>query len=59
MLGFLLLQGTPGAYRRTTVWRRRRELRAHGLVLVDPIEDPIDVDLAAGVEAALEAWSHA
>ncbi|MGA9634278.1 MAG: hypothetical protein WBQ41_03445 [Solirubrobacterales bacterium] len=55
MSGFLLLRGT--GLSAETKRRRRRELRAHGLVLADPFSDPIEVDLGEGVDAALEAWS--
>jgi len=55
-LGGFLLVGGEG-YSRPTRWRRRRELREHGLVLADPLTDPIEVDLAEGVEAALAAWA--
>jgi len=43
---------------RTTQWRWRRELRAHGLVLVDPMKDQVDVDLGQPLEAALAAWEE-
>jgi hypothetical protein len=55
MAGFLVLGGE--AFPRTTVWRRRRELRLQGLVLVDPLTDPVDVDMGAALDAALAAWS--
>lgn len=37
--------------------RRRRELRKLGLVLLNPMEDPIEVDVGAAVEAAMAAWA--
>lgn len=54
--GYLLL-GDALPVPRTTRWRRRRELRDHGLVLGDPLRDPLRVDLGGALEAALEAWS--
>jgi len=35
----------------------RSELRDLGLVLVDPMEDPLEVDLGEALDAALGAWS--
>jgi hypothetical protein len=55
--GYLLLSGTRGSMSRTTRWRRRRELRQHGLVLTNPLNDPVDVDVGAAVDAALAAWT--
>lgn len=56
LAGYLLLQDklkqSPSTQR-----RRRRELREHGLVLVDPLEDPIDVDMGEALDAALAAWA--
>lgn len=40
-----------------TRYRRQRELRDHGLVMVDALADPIDVDLGEALDAALAAWS--
>jgi hypothetical protein len=56
LIGYLALQGRmamPGRTRR----RYRHELRELGLVLVDPLEDPVDVDLGEALDAALAAWS--
>lgn len=36
--------------------RRRRELRELGLVLVDPMEDELHVDVGSAVEAAMASW---
>lgn len=55
MIGFLGLQGI--GLSRATRARRRKELREHGLVLADPLSEPVSVDLAEGIEAAVEAWS--
>jgi hypothetical protein len=44
---------------RSTRYRWRAELREHGLVVADPSEDPIDVDLGQPLDAALAAWSAA
>jgi hypothetical protein len=38
--------------------RWRSELRHHGLVLVDPLGDDIDVDLGEPLNRALAAWSE-
>lgn len=57
LLGYLALQGRMPIHPRTRR-RRRRELRRHGLVLVDPLEDPVDVDLGEALDAALAAWSN-
>jgi hypothetical protein len=53
--GFLAVRGA--GLSRATRTRRRSELRKHGLVLADPLSDPVSVDLAEGIEAAVEAWS--
>jgi hypothetical protein len=56
MLGYLTLGGkglSPATQR-----RRRKELREHGLVLADPLGEEIAVDLAEGIEAAVDAWSR-
>lgn len=59
LLGFMLLysagrrRGLPAR----TMRRRRAELRECGLVLADDFFEPVEVDLGATIEAALEAWS--
>jgi hypothetical protein len=58
LVGYLVLQNRTGAeYPARTSRRRRSELRKQGLVLADPLTDPIEVDLAEGLDAALAAWS--
>lgn len=58
LMGYLALQNSDAIrLSQPTSWRRRKELRELGLVLVNPMEDPIDVDLGAALDAALEAWS--
>lgn len=59
MLGFLMLGAEGARYPRRTLYRRRREVRRHGLVMVDPLADPIDVDLGEALNEALRAWSDA
>lgn len=61
LAGFLLLDaGGAATGSRWTAQRRRRELREHGLVLADDFFEPVDVDLAPILEAALQtdAWGH-
>lgn len=57
LLGYLALQGEKGVYSMRTRRRRRQELREAGLVLGNPMLDPIEVDLGDALDAALEAWS--
>jgi hypothetical protein len=57
LLGFLV-HGDRGMVPDRTARRWRAELRQLGLILADPMEDPLEVDVAAGVEAALEVWSR-
>lgn len=54
--GYLITGGA--GYPATTRKRRRRELRANGLVLANPLEDPIEVDLGQALEEALAAWER-
>lgn len=56
LIGFLLL-GYEHLPRRTR-YRWQREAREAGLVLADPLNDPVEVDLGEGLEAALAAWSR-
>lgn len=57
-LGFLALhQAGERSYPTRTMMRRRAELRAAGLVVADEFYEPVDVDLAEGLDAALAAWS--
>lgn len=39
-----------------TRYRWQKEVRELGLVLADPMSDPIEVDVVEGIEAALAAW---
>lgn len=57
LAGFLTMKSMGIELHPRTQRRRRRELREHGLVLVDPLEDPIDVDLGEALDAALAAWA--
>lgn len=59
LIGFLVLKGQKAPrYAPRTERRRMAELREHGLVLADPLTDPIEVDLADGIEEALAAWTR-
>jgi hypothetical protein len=57
LVGFLMTGGLGLTLR--TRQRRIRELRDHGLVLLDPMRDPVSVDLGASLDEALGAWSRA
>ena len=56
LIGFLYLgyEHLP----RSTRYRWQKEAREQGLVLADPLSDPVEVDLGEGLEAALAAWSR-
>lgn len=56
--GYLLLSGTRFGMPSRTRRRRRRELRDHGLVLANPLTDPVDVDLGEALDVALNAWGN-
>jgi len=58
MIGFLHLDTAGESYERRTWYRRRRELRERGLVVADGFFEPVEVDVAAVLEAALDspAW---
>jgi hypothetical protein len=58
MIGFLHLDTAGEPYERRTWYRRRRELRERGLVVADGFFEPVEVDLASVLEAALDspAW---
>lgn len=56
LAGYLLLQGGQRVAPDRLGRRRRSELREHGLVVSEPMEDPIDVDLSEAISAALAAW---
>lgn len=55
-LGFLAF-GYENLPERTR-YRWQKEVRELGLVLTDPLSDPIQVDVAEGIEAALAAWEN-
>lgn len=42
-------------FSRATAYRRRSDLREHGVVLADGVVDEVEVDLHGAIEAALEA----
>jgi hypothetical protein len=50
----LLTGGASEGYARATMYRRRRELREAGFVVVDDFMEPVEVDLADELGAALE-----
>jgi hypothetical protein len=56
LIGHLALTGKIALPRRTR-FRRQRELRDAGLVMVDALNDPIDVDLGEALYTALAGWS--
>jgi len=56
LLGFLM-HGDRVALPERTARRWRSELRELGLVLADPLDDDLVVDVAGGVEEALAGWS--
>jgi hypothetical protein len=61
LVGFLALDTTTRSrFNVRTTQRRRRELRDLGLVLADGFFEPVEIDLAAVLEAALDspAWGH-
>lgn len=57
MAGWLLF-GRTGAYKRSTSYNRRRELRSHGLVLADVLAGTVEVDVGEALDAALAAWAE-
>jgi hypothetical protein len=54
MMGSLLLLSAGAPYSRSTYYKRRAELRDSGYVLADEFFTPVEVDLAAVLETALE-----
>jgi hypothetical protein len=54
MMGSLLLLSAGAPYSRSTYYKRRAELRDNGYVLADNFFTPVEVDLGAVLEAALE-----
>lgn len=57
LLGHLVLSEAGGKrHSRSTIKRRRRELRDRGLVVADGFYEPVAVDLGEAFEAALSAW---
>jgi hypothetical protein len=54
MVGSLALLAAGANYSRSTYYKRRAELRQSGYVLADDYFTPVEVDLAAVLEAALE-----
>jgi hypothetical protein len=59
LLGFMTLHqaGCRRGVSRSSLQRRRRELRAAGLVLADDFFEPVEVNLGDTIEAALAAWN--
>lgn len=55
--GALLIElgGAAGHYNRRTHYRRRAELRTHGLVLADDFYEPVQVDMGDVLEACLDS----
>lgn len=55
------LGGATGHYSRRTHYRRRAELREHGLVLADDFYAPVEVDMGQVLEACLDSdlWGQA
>jgi hypothetical protein len=54
----LLSGGAGDAYRRSTFYNRRAELRDAGYVVIDDLVEAVEVDLGSVVEQALEAdWA--
>ncbi len=57
MGGFILAElggGARSAYPERTYKRRRAELREHGLIVADHFFEPVELDLGAVLERALE-----
>lgn len=52
----LLGGGAGDAYSKATAWRRRREMRRAGYVLVDDEREAAEVDLSSVLEAALDEF---
>jgi hypothetical protein len=53
----VVLSGGAGeAYRRSTFYNRRRELREAGFVVVDDFMEPVEVDLGVELERTLEEF---
>ena len=56
MLAYAVFSRAGGLpYKRETLFARKRELREQGLVLAQDLEEPVEVDLQAVLERALEA----
>jgi hypothetical protein len=49
------LGGAASHYTRRTHYRRRAELREHGLVLADDFYAPVEVDMGRVLEACLDS----
>jgi len=58
LVGFLACESAGLHYARRTYYRRKAQLREHGLVMADAFFEPLEVDLGAVLEAALDsdAW---
>jgi hypothetical protein len=58
LVGFAACEVAGLPYPRRTYYRRKAELREQGLVVADAFFEPVEVDLGAVLEAALdvEAW---
>lgn len=54
MMGSLLLLSAGAPYSRSTYYKRKAELRDNGYVVADEFYTPVEVDLGAVLEAALE-----
>jgi hypothetical protein len=54
MMGSLMLLSAGAPYSRSTYYKRRAELRDNGYVIADDYFTPVEVDLAAVLDAALE-----
>jgi hypothetical protein len=52
----ILTGGASEGYPKTTLWRRRAELREAGYVVVDDFMEPVEVDLGHELEVALEGF---
>jgi hypothetical protein len=55
LIGFTVVAGSGAPYAKSTYHRRKRELRAQGLVLADAFHEPVEVDMGAVLEAALDS----
>jgi hypothetical protein len=57
LLGHLVLESAGARkYSRSTLKRRRRELRDRGLVVADGFYEPVEIDLGETLNAARAAW---